>query len=461
MQVSIWDFEEVCILIEAVINWELQQISLDQKGQAIEVAASHLLKVHGYKKTTKQCEEQWKYVASGFRRGGYRHFRDQINLIYLLAPSLLTTHSDTQHMSKFSIRNDEQQQIYSEIQTEVPSSETESVAMTQSSKKLNRQNKDFITETLKVEIVNDSENDDSENVTSYVEINVSKNNNKAKHHVEISTDELEDDVRFAKLSPKENLTMSQNRKKKPVLLRNAENETPVNMKQKAKVKRPCSPLATVQFTGKRSKRKRESSPAVGNFSETKPLLLRDDEDLVLTKPPKNKVQVEVLNITESESAQIIECQTMPDITPTRTFKLYYPTNHPLPTRVKHLYIPREIIHPSTTPSSRNVNISKSQVVDMKSDLHSSSSSEALSVSDESQKSELNIEASEQIESCALGTGASGNSERESLLSLMHQYSWQCQQEKKRLFSVIHDSNQEHISLLKEVLAVFRELKSSV
>lgn len=461
-KVSTWSFEEVCILVEAVINWELQQISLDKKDKAIAMAASELLKAHGYEKSTKQCEEQWKYVVSSFRRGGYRQFTNQINLIHLLSPCLLMQ-PNAQHLNKSNIRS-EQQQIFSENQmAKVPSlPETDSIAMTQSSKKKKIENQEGITKTSNDEIGKDCKNNASENVTSYVQINVSKSNSKAKHLAQNSTDEPEDNEELAAPSLKESSEVPEIMKQKSVFLKNTENKRPKQTRGRGKVKRSSSPDANTELTGERVKRKRESSPVSVKSTKAEPPVQKSDDHLSASKSPRNKVQVEVLNITENGNAKSIECQTVPGITPTRTFKLHYPADHPLPPGLKHLYIPLDMIHPGSSPE--NVPASESSVTDVQSHLHSTpSSSEVLSVSNV--KHELSGKVSEQSKDSdmcsALATDAHADSERKAIMKLLHQYSQECQQGKLRLFNVIQESNQQHISALKRILSVFRELQKSV
>lgn len=422
------------------------------------MAASELLKAHGYDKNTKHCEEQWKYMVSSFRRGGYRQFTDQMNLIYLLAPSLLTLQPNTENPNMLTIRSE--QQTLCENQTPEISSppETEDIAKAKSSKKIKMENQGNVSGTLNNEIESDLKTSVSENVMSYVQINVSKSSSKETRD-KISTDEPKDEEGLATLSQKENSEISQNKKNEPKILKHTENKRQKHTRGRGKVKRSSSPDDNLEFTRVRVKRKRDSPPASVKSIKAKTSMKKSDDRLSLVESPKTKLQVEVLSITKNEHAKLLECQTMPGTTPTRTFKLHYPADHPLPPGLKHLYIPLDMIQ-----SPENVPSSKSSVTDVQSRLHSiPSSSKVLSVSDMEHK--LSGKISEQSETkeklSALVTDANIDLEREGLMKLLHQYSQECQQEKLRLFNLIKENNQEHISALKKIASGFRDLMKSV
>lgn len=107
-----WKVNELCLLIEAAVDFfVLQQPGLDQKGKTFEAFASELLNVHGCEKTTEQCEEQWQYIVTTFHRGGYLQFKNQLNLIHILIPSLMVSLTNNVYTSISIATSQQQQQI--------------------------------------------------------------------------------------------------------------------------------------------------------------------------------------------------------------------------------------------------------------------------------------------------------------------------------------------------------------
>lgn len=424
---------------------------MEQKSKAVEVVASELLKAHGYEKTTKQCQEQWQYIVTAFRRGGYGQFQEQLNLIHLLKPSLIASHPDNVHFSMSAVRSYQHQQVpFEDQKARVPSSpEIGDSTMIHASKK----RKTGILQSTKLtsedEVNNGSENSTSENIASFVQINVPNSNSLMKHHVQISTSDLKNNERQVLHCTENNLDISVGRKNRHNVFRNLKRSPCISRQKSSK--------------GRGNIKRVNSSPANNKSADAEPSLEKTD----YIRSPKDKVQVEVLSIRENESAKLIECRTSPGITPAKTIKLHYPADHPLPPGVRHLYIPQAMVHPDTVPLPGMGPLSKSSHTSVKSDICSIPlSSKVLSLSNS--RHELDLEGGEQSEdnkgisdSSSVTTDTNVSPEKETVLELLSQYSRHCQQGKQRLHNIIQESDQQHISALKEILSVFKELKESV
>ncbi|KAK8749775.1 hypothetical protein OTU49_015535 [Cherax quadricarinatus] len=84
-----WRVEELQLLTDSVISWEIVPRNLLLVARTMPKLASTELKLNGFKKTPLQCQNQWRYVVTAFKHGGYKQLAEQINLIYLLMPCML------------------------------------------------------------------------------------------------------------------------------------------------------------------------------------------------------------------------------------------------------------------------------------------------------------------------------------------------------------------------------------
>lgn len=360
-----WSTNEVYLLVDAALNWALQQLSSEQKGRSVEMVASDLLKTHGYDKTTKQCQEQWQYILSTFRRGGYGPFKDQINLIHVLTPSLIPSSPSNVHFSMSTDSSCQHHQIPVEGQKAALTSSPElgDVTTMHASKKRKTGKHTSIILTSQNEADNSGENSTSENIASFVQINVQSHSSVMKHSVQISTNEKQVS-HYTEKSPDASLG-SKNRHN---VLRNVER----------------SPCTSRQKSNERGILEKVNSTTTDKKSANTELSMEKPDHI---KPPKDKVQVEILSIKESESTKLIECRTVPGISPARTFKLHFPANHPLPPGIKHLYIPKAMVHRDAVPLPEVRPSPRSKDTAAKSDACSSPlSSKVLSVSNVKQGS---------------------------------------------------------------------------
>ena len=431
------------------MNWELKQSSLDQKGKPVETIASELLNAHGCEKTTKQCQDQWHYIVTTFRRGGYQQFKDQINLIHLLTPTLLTSHTNNIHLSTLTVRKNQQQEPFEGQKITVfSSSEVADVSLIHASKKRKIETHQNTILTSINETGNGNETKASKNVASYVKINVPNNTIPMKHQAEITTNEPKNHEKLVSHCIEKGLDISADTNNRHSVLRNLQKSPSIS---RQKYKKGSDNIKNIN-----------SSSTDIKSTNAEPSLEKKD----FIKLPKGKVQVEVLSIKENENIKLIECRTMPDIIPSRTIRLHYPADHPLPKGVRHLYIPWAMVHPDAGAQSRTESSSKCLDTSVKSDKCSIPlSSKVSSVSNI--EHELDCEGEQNkdkkgiSESNAMATCTNGSAEKGTILKLLSQYSQHCQQEKQRLHSVIQETHHHHLSVLKEILSLFKELQESI
>ncbi|XP_063859876.1 uncharacterized protein LOC135100671 isoform X1 [Scylla paramamosain] len=426
-----WKINELYLLIEAAVDFVLQQPGLEQKGKTVETVASELLNVHGYEKTMEQCQEQWQYIVTTFQRGGYMQFKGQFNLIHILAPSLLVSLTNNVYTS-VSVATSHQQQHMphgAEKTTVASAPEIRDAAVIHTLKKRKVGSHHCIRLASKEEADDGNETRSSENIASYVQINVPNNRSIGKHQAQVSISEVKREGGSVSHCTEKGVDISADKKNGHSVLR----------KQKSSQRK----INTKQVS---------TSPTDVKLTDSKPSLEKADS----IKAPKDKVQVEVLSIRKNKNSKLIECRTVEGTSPARTLKLYYPIDHPLPPSVRYLYIPQGMFHPNCGSLSGKDPLPNSPDNPIK----------ASSVTYGKQK--LNCEGDEQNEDldglsgyCAVATDTTISSEKEAMLGLLSQYSQHCQQEKQRLHDIIQEYHQGDISALKKVLSVFKELQECV
>ncbi|KAK7078510.1 hypothetical protein SK128_001114, partial [Halocaridina rubra] len=99
-----WSAEEVYLLLEGTISWELQPRTVQDHKMTLSQSASEMLHTHGCKKTPKQCFNQWQYLTSTYHNGGYRHFSEQLSVLHLINPTALQIKPSTMRIKVKTVK---------------------------------------------------------------------------------------------------------------------------------------------------------------------------------------------------------------------------------------------------------------------------------------------------------------------------------------------------------------------
>ncbi|XP_045130992.1 uncharacterized protein LOC123516046 [Portunus trituberculatus] len=436
-----WKVNELYLLIEAAVDFVLQQPGLEQKGKTVETVASKLLNVHGYEKTPEQCREQWQYIVTTFLRGGYLQFKEQLNLIHILAPSLLVSLTNNAHISMSMATSHQQQQIAhrADCKTTMSSAtEIKDTAMIHSSKK-RKVGSHHCSRLPSKEATNDGdETSASENITSFVQINVPSNKSVRKRRTQASISERKREGRSVPYCTEKGIDISADSKNGHSVLRSVKRSSCTSKEKSSK--------ATVNT------KRASTSSTDAKLTDSKP----SSEKTNSLKAPKDKVQVEVLSITENKTSKLIECRTVEGASPTQSLKLYYPADHPLPPNVRYLYIPQAMFH-----SNCGSPIGKDPLPNYLED-NSVKASSGINV-----KQEINCEGDETNEELDRLSEPNDvatftiNPEKEAVLGLLSKYNQHCKHGKERLHDVIQEYHRDHISALKKMTSLFKELQECV
>ncbi|XP_071529650.1 uncharacterized protein [Panulirus ornatus] len=473
-----WSVEEIYLLIETFINWELQPRSLQSAGKSMTKVASEVLQTQGFDKTPVQCQDKWHYLVAAFRHGGYRQFADQLNLIHLLAPSLLHPYLAPLHPNTRATKNhhpqlDGQTTYFTrgDQTLQVTGVQSQSMCKEQSSKHSSKKIKVESTEmnvlTYAEEDLGDETNI-SGNVASYVQINVPQQSTLKQCHVQVSVDEMRDwgqeedkhvtslcetsfdikeepkDLDFIKTS----VAVSPQAKN---FRKNARGRGRKSGRGRGRLKADSLP----------SNKMKTLSSSVGPVTYIFHFSGESQEDTV---------QVEVLSVTESENARLVECRTVEGVIPTRTIKLHYPLSYKLPSGLTHMYIPKTMVHPDIPVANKAHLPHSSKILSIPNLEMYSSSSLNLSSQSGSKEESKEIESKENglaeidCESSDLPVGSFINkegSEKWEVMKLLAQYSHQCRQEKTRLLNALQESHEQQTFDLKQILNVFQQLRDSL
>ncbi|KAG7160331.1 uncharacterized protein LOC121876175 [Homarus americanus] len=476
-----WSVDEVYLLVETVFNWELQPRNLQSAGKTMAKVASELLKTRGFEKTPQQCQDQWEYLVAAYRQGGYKQLSGQMNLIHLLAPSILHPQPTCFYPSVRVSKNLNQQrncrtnickQPHKATQTQKlqttaiqpPSAHKDSTL--RPLKKMKVESHDMTVLSVSEENLQKIKRKKSApgNVVSYVQINVLQQSTPQKRHVQVSTDEMKDweeGLGTTSFSVKketgdmESISTSSTTLSVPIVSDSIKSVRIQEHKSDKKqgIFKPSGSFAITMKT------------ASGAPSRKVTYFLQSDGN-----SEDDRVQVEVLNVMESENGKLVECCTGKGITPARTIKLHYPPTHPIPSGLTHMYLPRMLVHPDVMTAAKKI-----QLPDTSNKFSSSISERDSSSSSFSIPCQLNLKTeSEEIECEESGLHLSGDESftsfgsdgkddepgRWRVMKLLEQYRQHCRQEKTRLLQTLQESHQQQTSILKQILTVFQQLQNS-
>nr|XP_053628559.1 uncharacterized protein LOC128685941 [Cherax quadricarinatus] len=470
-----WRVEELQLLTETIITWELQPHKLLSVGKTMPNLASSVLKINGFKRTPLQCQDQWHYIVAAFRHGGYKQLAEQINLIYLLMPSTLNPnlfylypsvkiskrHKPQQHSRSKFIKKSVEAAKTKMTQTKTPLSQSlcEELSPRESPQKMINGNQNVDVPKVPEACMMDTKNTSATgNILSYVQVNVPQPLVPKKRHVKISTDEKRE------LEEEEVVSASSvNIKKEPndlELVRTSATISSLNkklLKCKEVKKRPADEVQDMPT----------SSTKVMISSQSTPL--KKATYILQCESQEDKVQVMILNVSKSKKATLIECSTVQGVIPPRIIRLYYPPNCKLPSGLTHLYIPRILVHPDVVNSIKKIKVSHSNdkypIVKFEKNSGSlsftpSHHSRIKTESEDIEYEEIGLDDFENESSIPSdgNDGLDGESRRGEVIKLLEQYSQQCRQEKTRLLNTLQESHQQQISLLRQVLTVFQQLQ---
>lgn len=473
-QVCDWSIEEVCLLVDTVINWELQPRNIQSAGKNMAKAASEVLWTRGFDKTPGQCQDQWHYLVAAFRRGGYRQFMDQMNLIHLLVPSLLHPHPTSSHPNTRVAKNHHQQvdgqtshikQGNQVSGVQISGDQSQSICKEQtarhSSKKIKIENQDMAVLTFSEEDLENRANTSAPgNVASYVRINVPQQSTPKQRHVQVSTDEVRDWEQEEDIHVTSIYEASLDIKKEPDDLDFI--KTSALISPQVKNSRKNIRGQGRKSVGGRGRLKAGRSPFIKMKTMNPSSEQVSDIFHSSSESQDDTVQVEVLSVTKSENAKMVECRTVEGIIPTRTIKLHYPLSYTLPTSITHMYVPRTMVHPDLSAANK-IHLSHS------SNTHSISKRETSNPSSQLKEESKEIaceengydEINKSYNSTFGSVFSKEGSEKWEIRKLLAQYSQQCRQEKTRLLNTLQESHQQQTFALKKILSVFQQLQESL
>lgn len=418
--------------MESIITWELKAHASTTDVSIVATNASSSLKSHSYTKTPSQCQDQWLYILNTFRFGGYRQFVNQLKQLYLISPSVrqlyLSQISLQQESSKASPQRTESPQIKVQSVQHESDCTQHTATVKVHTKKINNDIPDLAVLTVSEEdwerkkIKNCAPGD----VISYVQVNVPRRGKPSKRHVQVATDEIECDRSCeAKIVLKPALEV------KPEPLDSASSSTVKDSSDHSSMKR------------KRGlPEKLEIQPT--SMSNTTFGRLSCDSG----GKQNDSVQVEILNVTDTDKAKIVECKTVSECMPARTIRLHYPTDYPLPTSLKHMNVPMIMVYPDVMATGKQIKLSQSsedsQFMDSKASINTLK--HEIDVVNASRGDDETTEMSTLTQ------------DRSEILHLLNKYKLECQQDEERWLTIFNTHQQEQMSALEQALSLFKELR---
>lgn len=350
---SEWSVEEVYLLIDNVINWELQPRSLQNPEKSVFQSASEDLLNQGYCKSPEHCYELWQYLATTYNHGGYRNFAEQLCILHLINPSLLQTKPSSLQVKIHSIS------CLSNYESQT--------SIAKQTKTLKRPPEDMgsILECIpkspikKLKVC--AKANAPGNVVSYVRINVPKQ----KRSIQVSTDELN----YDKKSKKNCSINASNRKVKKMMRDSDKILSGHSLTVKLESELSCS-------QGKRNDILDEESIKNENILDEVIIksedilerkgnsLVRDTFDNLVprTSEPSSeyyfkcspdsqeeKMKVDITKVIVNEKSKVIECRTT-GVSP-RTIMLHYPSDYAIPTDMLQVYVSRSLVYPELLESA--------------------------------------------------------------------------------------------------------------
>lgn len=470
-----WSFDEVNQLIETHVSWELQPRNVHSSGKTVMKAASELLHTQGYNKTPTQCQEQWQYMVATFRHGGYRQFSYQMGLIKLLGHSVPNPHPVDSFVTGKNLQDHQSVNHTSAVDQTKPLTQSPKMRTTATSplQKNNRLPKCSVKkmkvngQEMAVLLLIDQENKDmesgenmitvssmAENVSAFVRINVTPQGMLNKRSVQASTESLVENEQGSHITVK---------------------QEPYDEDLLTDSKAPKRSYKGITCRGQKSGRGRGRQKHHKSTTTKTKAVPYDTPDGKVTYVFKysgdsqdDRVQVKVLSVTEEENAKLVHCHTVEGVVPPRTLKLHYPLNHPLPSDIKHMYVPRMMVHPDLMaakriqtdelPSTSKVG-EKSDVTPMKIPIRIKE--EPLDLPSGEIEEEAESSCVRETKSPGLATSMKSGGKRWDIMKSLARYRQQSRQERTKLLHLLQDNHKHQTALLKQMLTVFQDLQSAL
>ncbi|XP_069163528.1 uncharacterized protein [Procambarus clarkii] len=464
-----WSVEEVYLLTETAINWELQPRNLQSVGKTMAIVASEVLRSNGFEKTSLRCQDQWQYLVATFKHGGYKQLTEQINLLYLLAPCMLDPQPSYLYPTVRVSKNTEQQQDCQtnkfklpvqatkpqKIQTKVPPqlvNKEQTPKVSSRKLEINEKNVAELAD-CKLNLQETKSKSAPGNVVSYVQINVLQQSVPKKRHVQVSTDE----IREWEVEEVVSSTMI-DMKEESNFVDSTGTSLDKNSPKSTEVEEQVSDRDQDRFTSATEIKSSNSSP-----SNKITYILQCDSD-----SQEDKVKVEIISIKEGKRTKLIECRTVKGIVPSRLLKLYYPANFVIPSGLKHMYIPRILVHPDIVTAKKKMKVSHSRdkpALPKSKTTFNPSVLQApyLNIKTESEEIQFGESGFDEPDDSNIqfdsNDDQSEESKRGGIMKLLEQYSQQCREEKTRLLNTLQESHQQQTLVLKQILNVFQNLQN--
>lgn len=438
-------------------------------------AASELLHTQGYNKTPTQCQEQWQYMVATFRHGGYRQFSYQMCLIKLLGHSVPNPHPVDSFVTGKNLQDHQSVNHTSAVDQTKPLTQSPKMRTTATSplQKNNRLPKCSVKkmkvngQEMAVLLLIDQENKDmesgenmitvssmAENVSAFVRINVTPQGMLNKRSVQASTESLVENEQGSHITVK---------------------QEPYDEDLLTDSKAPKRSYKGITCRGQKSGRGRGRQKHHKSTTTKTKAVPYDTPDGKVTYVFKysgdsqdDRVQVKVLSVTEEENAKLVHCHTVEGVVPPRTLKLHYPLNHPLPSDIKHMYVPRMMVHPDLMaakriqtdelPSTSKVG-EKSDVTPMKIPIRIKE--EPLDLPSEEIEEETESSCVRETKSPGLATSMKPGGKRWDIMKSLARYRQQSRQERTKLLHLLQDNHKHQTALLKQMLTVFQDLQSAL
>lgn len=432
LQVIEWSAEEVYYLLESIITCELKAHNSRTDVSIVTTNASSSMKSHGYIKTPLQCQDQWLYILNTFRFGGYRQFINQLKQLYLISPSVRQL-----YLSQISLQQESGSSKGSPQRTESPQIKVQSVqhesdctqhtTVKVHTKKINSDIPDLAVLTVSEEDWERKKNKNSApgDVISYVQVNVPRRDKPSKRHVQVATDEIE----CSRIC-----------------------EAEEEFKASFEVKREpldSEPSSTVQDSADHSSMKRKRS--LPERLDIQPTSANKTAFCKLSCDSGGKqndtVQVEILSVTDTDKAKVVECKTVSEFKPARLIRLHYPTDYSLPTSLKHMNIPMIMVYPDIMATGKQIKLSHpsedNQFTDGKTSI-------------DTLKHEIEVNAS-RADDDSTNISKLRQDKRE-ILHLLNKYRLECDQDEDKWLAMLDTHHQQQMSALQRALSLFKELQ---
>ncbi|XP_042891214.1 uncharacterized protein LOC122265840 [Penaeus japonicus] len=473
-----WSFDEVNLLVETLVSWELQPRNVHSSGKTVMKTASEILQSQGYNKTPTQCQEQWQYMVATFRHGGYRQFSYQMGLIKLLGHSIPNPHPVDSFVSGKSLQEHQSINHTSIADQNKPMTQSPKVRTTAASpSQKNSQLPKCSVKKMKVngqemavllltdqenkldKEIETSENIDTvsnitDNVSVFVRINVSHQGMLKKRNVQASMDSFADNEQASGITVKQEPCDED-------LFSSCKGQ-----------KKSCKGVGSRGPKSGRGRGRQKHNKGTATKTKAVPYDTPDGKVTYVFKysgdSQDDRVQVKVLSVTEEENAKLVHCHTVEGVVPPRTLKLHYPLNHPLPSDIKHMYVPRMMVHPDLMAAKRiqtdelpgTSKVGENSVI--------TSMKTPIAIKEEPVDLPLR-EMEEKIESSSfckkkgarLGTSMKPGGKRWEIKKSLTRYQQQCHQERTKLLHLLQDNHKHQTALLKQMLTVFQDLQSAL